>query len=128
MRVNKAKTDSAKKQRQLAAPPSRVSTRMREASRADRPRLPEGQRTPPKSDCPPLRRVRAVNSTDAALREINCWLPSSPRFGPKRGSAQAKQSSGYAMKLAKLKYALIPQCEPSPVCLSTGSSGDRAWE
>ena len=70
MRINKAKTDSAKKQRQLAESPSQsgVSTRMREASRAGRPRLPEGQRTPPKSDCPPLRQVSAVNIADAAAQ------------------------------------------------------------
>ena len=70
MRINKAQTDSPKKQRQLAESPSQrgVSTRMREASRARRPRFPEGQRTPPKSDCPPLRQVSAVNIADAAAQ------------------------------------------------------------
>jgi hypothetical protein len=41
---------------------------MREASRAGRPRLPEGQRAPPKSDCPLLRQVCAMKVADAAAQ------------------------------------------------------------
>ena len=63
MRVNKAKTDSLKNQRQLAESPARV------------------------------------------IRPNHLDMP---------------------MKLAKLKFAMIPQCEPSAACVSTRSSGDRA--
>jgi hypothetical protein len=149
LRMNKAQTDSPKKQRQLAESPSQsgVGTRMREASRAGRPRLPEGQRTPPKSDCPPLRQVsahesrrrgRSGRSTQSARHGsahacVGCHpLPDS---GPLSGGAQAKRSPGHADEIGRIEvcngssrlgWRHLRPADETADSVSTGSSGDRA--